>query len=119
VYKINVVASKTGSQFSYNIQLNFIVKNWVGGYLLAFQYEDPGFDPRSLDVIFALGRGVLGHNFLPGLRLYPVSTIPHLPHTDLHFNIILISRTSVKILGTSFSEFHPYLILAAENMHRN
>ena len=48
VFKTNYVACNTGTLFSYNIKLNFIVKNWLGGYLLAFQYEDLGFDPRSV-----------------------------------------------------------------------
>jgi len=100
VFKTNCVACKTGTQFSYNIKVNLIVKNWLGGCLLAFQYEYPGFDPRSVHVIFALGKMALGKNFLPVLRLYPVSIIPHLPHTHLHFIIMLIRRTSVKIVGT-------------------
>ena len=100
VFQTNCVTCKTGTQFSSNIKLNFIVKNWLGGYLQAFQYEDPGFDPRSVHVIFSLGNVALGQNFIPVLRLYPVSIIPHLPHTHLHFNIILIRRTGVKILGT-------------------
>ena len=101
VLKTNCVACKTGTQFSCNIKLNFIVKNWLCGYLLAFQYEDLGFDPRSVHDIFALGKVALGQNFLPVLRLYPVSIIPRLPHTHLHTHNILIRRTSMNILGTS------------------
>ena len=54
----------------------------------------------SNNSVFALGKVTLGQNFLPELRLYPVSIIPHLAHTHLHFNIILIRRASLKILGT-------------------
>ena len=48
VFKTSYVACKRGTKFSYDIKLNFIVKNWLGSYLLAFQYEDFGFDPRSV-----------------------------------------------------------------------
>jgi hypothetical protein len=74
VFKTNCVACKRGTQFSCNIKVNFVVKNWLGGYLLAFQYEDPGFDPRFVHIMFALGKVALGQNFLPVMRLYPVSS---------------------------------------------
>jgi hypothetical protein len=73
VFKTNCVACKTGTQFSYNITVNFILKNWLYCYLQASQYEDPWFNPRCVHVIFALGKVALGQDFLRVLRLYPVS----------------------------------------------